>query len=100
MRKQKRPIAPEPAEALAQHIAASRKARGLSHRALAEKLGLTEGAIRHWENARRIPSSGIIPALAKALRVTQKSLRLAAPPESAPVKAARPVKGSKTKLPD
>ena len=43
--------------------------RGLTHEALAERLGLTRGAINHWANGRRTPSSETIEQLSQELQV-------------------------------
>lgn len=43
--------------------------RGLTHEALAERLGLTRGAINHWTNGRRTPPTETIEQLAHELRV-------------------------------
>lgn len=36
-----------------------RKTLGLSQRQFAEKLGVTQGSVSHWEESRRVPSGPV-----------------------------------------
>ena len=56
-------------------ILSARKAAGLSRQQLAEELGLSEGAIRHYESGRRTPTDEVLAEIADALGVTPHSLR-------------------------
>ena len=48
-------------------IASLRKERGYTGEALAEKLHISPQAVSKWENARCLPETSILPALAEAL---------------------------------
>ncbi|WP_311397042.1 helix-turn-helix domain-containing protein [Lancefieldella parvula] len=52
-----------------------RKLRGLYQGELAEKVGLTEGAIRHYESGARTPKPSQINDIAKALEVSPLALK-------------------------
>lgn len=52
-----------------------RKASGLTQKQLAEKVGLSEQAIRMYELGKREPSSVVIERIGKALDVAPESLR-------------------------
>ena len=54
---------------IGERIQQARKASGLSLRALAEKAGISAMAISKYENNQSTPSSGVLLALAKALKV-------------------------------
>lgn len=56
-------------------IKKQRKAAGLTQRQLAEKVGLSEQAIRMYELGKREPSSDVIERIGKALDVAPESLR-------------------------
>lgn len=51
-----------------------RKARGLSLAGLAVKVGMTEGAIRHYESGIRTPGEEQLEKIARALDVSPKML--------------------------
>lgn len=51
-----------------------RKARGLSLAGLAGKVGMTEGAIRHYESGIRTPGEEQLEKIARALDVSPKML--------------------------
>lgn len=51
-----------------------RKAQGLSVVGLAEKVGMTEGAIRHYESGIRTPGEDQLKKIARALDVSPKML--------------------------
>lgn len=50
-------------------IAKARKDKGLTQQALAEAVGLTQGAVAHWESGRRQPPVAMLRKIAEALRV-------------------------------
>ncbi|EHF02655.1 hypothetical protein HMPREF1008_00300 [Olsenella sp. oral taxon 809 str. F0356] len=52
-----------------------RKLRGMYQGELAEKVGLTEGAIRHYESGARTPKPSQVEDIAKALDVSPLVLR-------------------------
>lgn len=52
-----------------------RKLRGLYQGELAEKVGLTEGAIRHYESGARTPKPSQINDIAEALEVSPLALK-------------------------
>lgn len=52
-----------------------RKLRGMYQGELAEKVGLTEGAIRHYESGARIPKPPQVDGIAKALDVSPLALK-------------------------
>lgn len=52
-----------------------RKLRGLYQGELAEKVGLTEGAIRHYESGARTPKPSQVGDIAKALGVSPLALK-------------------------
>ena len=58
-------------------ISKMRKEKGWTQNQLAQKLGVTNKAVSKWENARCLPETSVLPALAEALgckgiRVTKK----------------------------
>lgn len=55
-------------------IKQKRKEKGMTQSKLAEKLGVTDGAISKWENGNCMPDSGIIADLCKILNVTINDL--------------------------
>lgn len=57
-----------------ENIRKHRKAQGLSVVGLAEKVGMTEGAIRHYENGIRTPGEDQLKKIARALDVSPKML--------------------------
>lgn len=52
-----------------------RKLRGMYQGELAEKVGLTEGAIRHYESGARTPKPSQVDDIAKALGVSPLALK-------------------------
>lgn len=52
-----------------------RKLRGMYQGELAEKVGLTEGAIRHYESGARTPKPSQVDDIAKALDVSPLALK-------------------------
>lgn len=57
-----------------ENIRKHRKAQGLSIVGLAEKVGMTEGAIRHYESGIRTPGEDQLKKIARALDVSPKML--------------------------
>lgn len=50
-------------------IAEARKSKGWTQQALAEAVGLTQGAVAHWESGRRQPPVATLRKIAEALGV-------------------------------
>lgn len=50
-------------------IAKARKDKGMTQQALAQAVGLTQGAVAHWESGRREPSLAMLRKIARALGV-------------------------------
>lgn len=50
-------------------IAEVRKAKGFTQQDLADALGLTQGAVAHWESGRRQPPLAMLRRIAEALGV-------------------------------
>lgn len=61
-------------EKVGKRIALLRKERGYTGEALAERLQVSSQAISKWENARCLPETAVLPALAKALDCSIDSL--------------------------
>ena len=61
-------------ELAAKRIAALRKERGYTGEALAERLSVSPQAVSKWENAKCLPETAILPALAEALECSIDSL--------------------------
>ena len=59
---------------IGKNIASLRKARGFTGEQLAERLQVSSQAISKWENAKCLPDTAILPALAKALDCSIDSL--------------------------
>ena len=59
-----------------ENIRKHRKAQGLSIVGLAEKVGMTEGAIRHYESGIRTPGEEQLKKLARALDLVGTLLQL------------------------
>lgn len=57
-----------------ENIRKHRKAQGLSVVGLAEKVGMTEGAIRHYESGIRTPGEDQLKKIIRALDVSPKML--------------------------
>ena len=62
-------------ERVGKRIAFLRKERKLTGEALAELLEVSPQAVSKWENARCLPETSILPALAEALNCSIDSLR-------------------------
>ena len=61
-------------EKIAMRIASLRRERGYTGEALAERLQVTPQAVSKWENAKCLPETAILPALAEALDCSIDSL--------------------------
>lgn len=57
-------------EIFAKRFAALRKSKGLSQKAIADKLGITDRAVSKWETGRGTPKFNHIPVLASLFNVT------------------------------
>ena len=55
-------------------IAEQRKANGLSHMQLAEKLGITDRAVSKWETGKSLPDASIMLELCEILKITVNDL--------------------------
>lgn len=51
-----------------------RKSRGFTQQALAQAVGLTQGAVAHWESGRRQPPLAMLRKIAEALGVDVRDL--------------------------
>lgn len=56
------------------HLAALRKAAGLTQAELAEAVGVPQGNIAYWETCSKPPRSDVLPQLAKVLGVRVEDL--------------------------
>lgn len=61
-------------EKIGKRIAALRKEQGFTGEALAERLNVSPQAVSKWENAKCLPETAILPALAEALDCSIDSL--------------------------
>lgn len=61
-------------EKIGKRIAALRRERGYTGEALAERLHVSPQAVSKWENAKCLPETAILPALAEALECSIDSL--------------------------
>lgn len=61
-------------EALGRRIAAQRKAQGLTQAQLAERLGISQQTLAHYEVGRLRVAVAMLPALAKELAVSVEAL--------------------------
>ncbi len=77
-----------------ENIRRYRKAQGLSVVRLAEKVGMTEGAIRHYESGIRTPGDEQLEGIAKALGVSTRML------EDHKIESARDLVGALLQLED
>ena len=77
-----------------ENIRKHRKAQGLSVVGLAEKVGMTEGAIRHYESGIRTPGEEQLKKIARALDVSPKML------EDHKIESARDLVGTLLQLED
>ena len=55
-------------------IAEVRKSKGFTQQALAKAVGLTQGAVAHWESGRRQPPLAMLRKIAEALGVDVREL--------------------------
>lgn len=58
-----------------ERIYRARTAAGMTRKELAAHLGMTEGAVRHYESGRNTPNDSAIERIADVLGVTPQSLR-------------------------
>lgn len=77
-----------------ENIRRYRKAQGLSIVGLAEKVDMTEGAIRHYESGIRTPGDEQLEGIAKALGVSTRML------EDHKIESARDLVGALLQLED
>lgn len=80
--------------AVGENIRKCRKAQGLSVVGLAEKVGMTEGAIRHYESGIRMPGEDQLKKIARALDVSREML------EDHRIESARDLVGALLQLED
>lgn len=57
------------------NIRRCRKMRGMTQGELAERVGLTEGAIRHYESGIRAVKPELLPQIAEAMGVSEAALK-------------------------
>lgn len=67
-----------------------RMARGLTLEAIAGKLGVATSTVGNWESGRNLPTSTIVPKLARVLEVDPLELTTIISPEPPP----RPIPGA------
>lgn len=67
---------------MGKHIAALRRAKGLTQDELAERLGVSPQAVSKWENDLSCPDIMLLPRLAKIFGVTVDELLGATPPQN------------------
>jgi len=94
------PSKPKPAQGA--HLAALRKAAGLSQTELAKLVGERQQNIAFWEQSEKPPRSDVLPKLAAVLSVrVEQLLNPSAPPSrrSGPVSKMQKVFDEVTKLP-
>lgn len=77
-----------------ENIRRYRKAQGLSVAKLAERIGMTEGAIRHYESGIRTPGEEQLERIAQALDVSREML------EDHKIESARDLVGALLQLED
>lgn len=56
------------------NIKIARERAGITQESLAKLLGVTQGAVAHWENGYSAPTASKIPAIAAALGCTVNDL--------------------------
>ena len=61
-------------EKIGKFIAESRKEKNMTQQELADKLGVTDRAVSHWENGRRLPDYSIIEKLCDELNININEL--------------------------
>lgn len=63
-----------PPQTFGDHVACRRDDLGMSREDLGSKLGVTEQNVGLWERDVNLPRAALLPALAKALRVSTRTL--------------------------
>jgi len=63
-------------EKIGKFIAELRKEKNMTQQELADKLGVTDRAISHWENGRRLPDYSLLKDLCDTLSITINELFL------------------------
>ena len=61
-------------EKIGKFIAELRKEKGLTQQELADKLGVTDRAISHWENGRRLPDYSLLKPISEVLNISVNEL--------------------------
>ena len=61
-------------EKIGKFILELRKEKNMTQQELADKLGVTDRAISHWENGRRLPDYSLLPTLCDALSISINEL--------------------------
>ena len=57
-------------EKIGKFIAELRKEKKLTQQDLADKLGVTDRAVSHWENGRRLPDYSLLKDISKELNIS------------------------------
>ena len=61
-------------EKIGKFIAELRKEKNLTQQELADKLGVTDRAVSHWENGRRLPDYSLLKDISKELNIAINEL--------------------------
>ena len=61
-------------EKIGKFIAESRKEKNMTQQELADKLGVTDRAVSHWENGRRLPDYSLLKDLSESLDISINEL--------------------------
>ena len=61
-------------EVIGKFIAECRKEKNMTQQELADKLGVTDRAISHWENGRRLPDYSLLKDLCDVLSISINEL--------------------------
>ena len=61
-------------EKIGKFILELRKEKNMTQQELADKLGVTDRAISHWENGRRLPDYSLLPSLCETLSISINEL--------------------------
>ena len=61
-------------EKIGKFIAESRKEKNMTQQELADKLGVTDRAVSHWENGRRLPDYSLLKDLCNILQISVNEL--------------------------
>ena len=61
-------------EKIGKFIAELRKEKKLTQQDLADKLGVTDRAVSHWENGRRLPDYSLLKDISKELNISINEL--------------------------